>query len=305
MKSLLNIAVKAVKPPTCLFQGNGLASFSLNLTSRPTQPFHTSRSLSREVWTPGDGDFESLTETEKLRLNPSLYSSPMTEGDIDSAALIDDAWIKSPREHKGTLIWLHGIGETPEQSQTMFEMLAPKDLRVVIPRAPMRPITSMEEKEERAWYDLEGLKLSDELDEDYRGVSSSTEKILELLDHECARIGSDRVLLAGFAQGGAMALHVGLAYRKKLGGILSCSGYVVLPEDYPDCVPQANRTVPVLTIHGNSDEVVPIEFARKRYSVLKSMKLPIENREDFHLTHSPSQQVMFQLQRWTEITLGL
>lgn len=263
------------------------------------------RFFSGGAWTPGDGEWENLTETEKLRSNPSLYSSPMTEGDIDGESLIDDAWIKEPRQHKGTLIWLHGIGETPDQSQKMFELLAPKDLRIIIPKAPMLPISAMEEKEERAWYDLEGLRLSDELDEDYRGVADSARKIEELLDTECARIAPGRVLLAGFAQGGAMAIHLGLSYRHKLAGILCCSGYVVLPEQYPDCVQEANLSIPILAIHGNSDEVVPMKFAKRRFSVLTSMKVPFELREDFHLTHQPSQEVMFQMQRWAELALNL
>ena len=288
-----------------LTPGFNFALRSSTYTSPPTNKF-SARFFSEGAWTPGDGDWESLTESEKVRRNPGLYSSPMTEGELDSENLLDDAWIKEPREHKGTLIWLHGIGENPEDSQKMFDLLAPKDLRVVVPRAPQIPITAMEEKEERAWYDLEALRLSDEVDEDYRGVAEATDKVLSLLNQEVARIGSaDRVLIAGFAQGAAMAIHVGLSYPKPLAGILSCSGYVVLPENYPDCVPETNQKVPVLAIHGNSDEVIPMRFAKRRYSVLQGMEHPFELREDFHLTHEPSQEVMFQMQRWCEISLDL
>eukprot|EP00462_Mataza_sp_D1_P005878 CAMPEP_0175120726 /NCGR_PEP_ID=MMETSP0087-20121206/779_1 /TAXON_ID=136419 /ORGANISM="Unknown Unknown, Strain D1" /LENGTH=247 /DNA_ID=CAMNT_0016402201 /DNA_START=86 /DNA_END=829 /DNA_ORIENTATION=+ len=246
-----------------------------------------------------------MTEMEKVKQNPSLYSSPMTEGEIDSSYLLDDAWVKEPREHKGTLIWLHGIGELYQDTSKMFEMLAPKNLRVVVPRAPQIPVTALEEKEERAWFDLEGLVLSDDLDEDYRGVADSADKIFELIDAECKRIDASRILIAGFAQGGAMAIHCGLSYKKTLGGVLCSNGYVVLPEGYPDHIPPANQKVPVLAINGNSDEVVPIKFARKRFSVLKASGVPFEFREDFHLTHHASQEVMFQLQRWIEITLGI
>lgn len=81
-------------------------------------------------------------------------------------------------------------------------------------------------------------------------------QVRELLDEEIQLVESDKIVLAGFGQGGALAVHAGLSYNLPLAGILSFSGYAALPEDYPEHIAPANKGVPVVAVHGNADEVL-------------------------------------------------
>lgn len=93
-----------------------------------------------------------------------MYQSPLTT-DLEgtSERLLDDAWIIQPTEHKGTVVWLHGIGEGLSEAQKIFELMAPKNLRIVVPKAPLIPITALDEKEERTWFDLESTVLAEDV----------------------------------------------------------------------------------------------------------------------------------------------
>lgn len=255
----------------------------------------------RDSWTDQQwSDWNELDELEKLRRNPNMYSSPVGAEEWTSDRLLDDAWVIDPPNRVGTVIWLHGIGEGMTEAQKIFEMITPKDIRVVIPKAPFIPITALDEDEQRTWFDLESCVLSNEVDEDYRGIGESAKKVKELLDEEIQLVPSERIVVAGFAQGGALALHAGLSYNLPLAGILSFAGYLPLPDDYPEHMSSANEGCPVLTVHGNSDEVVPIEFARSRYQTLKDAGCTLEMREDFALQHHTSEQTLFEVHRWFE-----
>jgi phospholipase/carboxylesterase len=165
----------------------------------------------REEFSPEQkAEWNELDEMEKLRRDPSLYSSPLAiDTESTSDRLLDDAWIIDPAKREGTVIWLHGIGEGMAEAKKIFEMLAPKNLRVVVPKAPYIPITALEEEEHNTWYDIETAIFTDEVDEDYRGIKESAAKVTQLLDEESQLVPPGRIILAGFGQGGALAIHAG------------------------------------------------------------------------------------------------
>jgi len=182
----------------------------------------------------------------------------------------------------------------------VFTFMSPPGFRIVVPRAPLTPITALEEKEFRTWYDLEKSKLGEDDDEDYRGITRSRNKVQALIESEAKLIDSKKIVLAGFGQGGALAIHTGLRCPLPLGGILSHSGYLALPEEYPRGISEANRNTRICAVHGRLDEVVPLEFAKSRYRVLERHGLDLELRVEFALDHQSSEQSLFEMQRWFE-----
>lgn len=246
------------------------------------------------------GDMEKMAQRE-------LFSSPLTDNldEVDSDNLMDKAWVHEPASHDkrdGTVIWLHTLGDRFESVRHMWEMLAPSRLKVIVPRAPLLPITALAEKETRAWFDYEVATMKEGMEEDYRNIENTARSLKWLLDEECKKEDSRKIIVAGFGQGGAMAINVGLSYAKPLGGILSFSGFVPLMENYPDEISEANKKTPVLAIHGNSDKVVPIEFAKKRYETLKKFGIDYEMRAHFYLEHNTSEETLFSMQQWfTEV----
>jgi hypothetical protein len=136
-------------------------------------------------------EWHSMSETEKLKTNPNYLRSPMQERGAmrESDHLIDNAWVVEPLgAHKGTLVWLHGLGKGVDEMRTVFELLKLPGVRVVVPHAPLLPITALDEDEERTWFDIENTCLSEDDEEDRRGVQDSTGPILDLIDEEVARL---------------------------------------------------------------------------------------------------------------------
>lgn len=251
---------------------------------------------------------DEMDDLEKMAAK-DLYSSPLTENydEIDTDNLYDKAHILDPPSgsHQGTVIWLHSLGDQHDNVKQMWEMLAPSHLKIVAPRAPLIPITALEEQEERAWFDYQEATMREGLEEDYRLIELHTQQIQHLLDTETELVGSEKVVIAGFGQGAVMAVHAGLTYKKKLGGIVSFSGYLALPEVYPEILEGCpNNDIPILAIHGNSDEVVPIDFAKARYDELKMHGVKnILIREHFHLAHNTSEETLFGMQQWLTSTI--
>lgn len=117
-----------------------------------------------------------------------------------------------------------------------------------------------------------------------------TSRIHALLDAELLASGlpSHRLLLAGFGQGGCLALHAGLTWSKPLAGIVSIAGYLPKPNMYQDATQVAtlaNKDTPVLAIHGNSDFIVPIAFAKRRYEILKKSGVKVDLKTEWSMGH--------------------
>ncbi len=162
----------------------------------------------------------------------------------------------------GTLIWLHGLGADGHDFEPIMPMLRRPDLRTVLPHAPQRPVTINMGAVMPAWYDIRSLD-RDPHRESAEDIEHSARQIAALVDHELERgIAPDKLVLAGFSQGAAMALHVGLRYPKRLAGIISLSGYLVVAQRLAAEASPANAHTPVLFGHGRNDPLVPIEAGR-------------------------------------------
>ncbi|WP_332671817.1 alpha/beta hydrolase [Aromatoleum sp.] len=171
------------------------------------------------------------------------------------------------------VIWLHGLGADGHDFEPVVAEFDPDRLpptRFVFPHAPMRPVTINGGYVMRAWYDIVSLDFSQRR-EDPRGVIESARMLERLLARENARgIPDEHIVLAGFSQGGAIALHAGLRHPRRLAGILALSTYLPLAETLSAEAHPANRDVPIFMAHGHGDTVIPYDFGERSGELLRA-----------------------------------
>ncbi len=156
----------------------------------------------------------------------------------------------------GTVIWLHGLGASGNDFAPVVPHMQLPDVRFVFPHAPVRPITIFEGDEVRAWYDITTLGESPER-ESWADVMVSSQLVEALIEREIERgIPSQNIVLMGFSQGAAMALHVGHRYHKPLMAVLVLSGYALKPTFFEKEMHEANRLTPYHFYHGVRDLTV-------------------------------------------------
>ena len=175
-------------------------------------------------------------------------------------------------EPLASVIWLHGLGADAhdfEPAVPMLDLGPERPVRYVFPNAPVRPVTINGGMAMRAWYDIVGLDGGlREAESDVREVAGP---IRELIERERARgLRASRIFLAGFSQGGAMALFTGLRYPQPLAGILALSCYLPVAASLEAEMTEAGREVPIFMAHGTADPVVPVTLGRKSYAVLQA-----------------------------------
>jgi phospholipase/carboxylesterase len=176
------------------------------------------------------------------------------------------------------IIWLHGLGADGHDFVPIVgELNLPATLsaRFIFPHARPRPVTINNGHVMRAWYDITGLSRGNP--EDAAGVRESEGVVRELVQAEMARgIGENRIVLAGFSQGGAIALHAGLRYPQRLAGIMALSTYLPLRDSLAAEATPANRDVPILMCHGLQDGVVPLALGSGSRDLLTELGYQVE-----------------------------
>jgi phospholipase/carboxylesterase len=174
---------------------------------------------------------------------------------------------------RATVIWLHGLGADGHDFEPIVpELHLPPALavRFVFPHAPLQPITINQGYVMRAWYDVAGLDLSQT--EDAEGIEASASLLRELMERERQRgIPAERIVLAGFSQGGAMALHTGLRYPQRLAGMLALSAYLPLAARFAQAAHPANAGTPLMMAHGTRDPVIPIRLGEASRDLLQRL----------------------------------
>ena len=179
--------------------------------------------------------------------------------------------VEPTSEHKATVIWLHGLGADGHDFEPIVpELKLPTDLGVkfIFPHAPVMPVTINGGYQMRAWYDIRDADLANR--EDKEGVRKSAALVEQLIDAEqAAGIPSDKIVLAGFSQGGAIALHLSTRIQHKLAGIVALSTYLTMPENLADEKSPANIDTPIFMAHGSQDPVVPMQRGQYSAKVLE------------------------------------
>lgn len=185
-----------------------------------------------------------------------------------------------------SVIWLHGLGADGNDFVPVVEMLDLPQYRFILPHAPFLKVTLNGGYKMRAWYDLYGLGASAAQDE--TGIRKTQGYIEGLIDKELSRgIKSNKIVLAGFSQGGAVALHTGIRCRKELAGVIALSTYLPLRSSLRNEKVRENQNTPVFMAHGTQDEVIELPIAQASYQALKDEGYSIE-WHNFPIAHSVS-----------------
>lgn len=198
-----------------------------------------------------------------------------------------------------TVIWLHGLGADGNDFVPVVPALGlPSTLsvRFVFPHAPTRPITVNGGMVMRGWYDILGLDIDRSTDAE--GIKASATAVAALIDHETERgIDSANIVLAGFSQGGAIALYQGLRHATPLAGILALSTYLPMPDRIADEKHSANASVPVYMAHGTADPVVPLALAEQSVEAMKAAGCNVE-WSTWPIPHAVSPEEIADIGRW-------
>lgn len=212
--------------------------------------------------------------------------------------------VETAKPVTASVIWLHGLGaDGHDFVPVVSELGLPPDMgvRFIFPHAPVRAVTLNNGMKMRAWYDI--LSLSREGRADETGLRESQSQVEALIATENARgIPSERIVIAGFSQGGALALQVALRYREKLAGLMSLSAYLPLPDSLAAELSEANRKIPVFMAHGQQDPVVLPEFGREGKDLLITHQIDIEWRE-YPMAHAVCMEEIQDIGRWLQQVL--
>jgi len=204
-----------------------------------------------------------------------------------------------------TIVWLHGLGADGNDFVPIInELMLPPgaSIRFVFPHAPERAVTINNGYVMRAWYDIYRTDFNDP--EDQCGIRDSQEALDALVEREMQRgIPSGHIFLAGFSQGGAMALQTGLRQNNPLGGIIALSCYLPLAETLAVEARVANATTPVFMAHGIYDPVIPLSHATASRDKLLAADYPLEWHE-YPMAHSVCEAEIADISRWLRHIIG-
>ncbi len=203
-----------------------------------------------------------------------------------------------------SIIWLHGLGADGHDFVGLIpELQLPTDkgIRFIFPHAPIRPVTLNNGYEMRAWYDLLSLergKTAKEAD-----VLTTVDWITELINQEVASgIAPENIVLAGFSQGGVIALQTGLRYPQQLAGIIALSTYFPFAEKTLKQLTDTQRNTPIFAAHGINDPVIPLLSWDTYVPELKQAGLTVE-AHSYPMEHSLSPQEIIDLSQWLQTVL--
>lgn len=203
------------------------------------------------------------------------------------------------------VIWLHGLGADGHD----FEPIVPElglsgatAVRFIFPHAPVQPVTINGGMAMRAWYDIAYMDLSAEVDT--IGINQSSDHLRRLIQHTVdSGIPSERIVLAGFSQGGVIALHTGLLYRQKLAGIIALSTYVAVPEAIQRSASGANKDIPIFMAHGRFDPVIPCNLGEQSRDFLEKAGYAVQWHE-YPMEHSVYPDEIRDLADWLKELLN-
>lgn len=200
---------------------------------------------------------------------------------------------------EASVIWLHGLGADGHDFEPVVPQLAgaTAPVRYVFPHAPVRPVTINGGMAMRAWYDIPSFENGRR--EQAEDVDASAVEIEALIAREVER-GSpaNRIVLAGFSQGAAMALHVGLRHAKPLAGIMALSSYLPQADRLAAERSDANAFIPIFMAHGTADPVLPLALAEQGLAQLQALGYDVDWRVYPGLAHGVGPEEFADLTAW-------
>jgi len=212
-------------------------------------------------------------------------------------AILPNIALDSGKNPQYSIIWLHGLGADGQDFVSMVdELQLPCAIRFIFPHAPERPVTINGGYVMRAWYDIVSDRI--EAKQDAAGIRDSQKAIEAFIAQEVARgIAPEHIFLAGFSQGGAIALHTALRQSKPLGGVLVLSAYLPLALTATMEGTIASRKTPVFMAHGRDDNIVPLPLGMASRIQLQAMGYAVE-WHDYAMQHSLNETELRDIEAW-------
>lgn len=205
------------------------------------------------------------------------------------------------RSADAAVIWLHGLGADGHDFVPLLpELRLPPSMavRFVFPHAPVRPVTLNNGWPMRAWYDIKSLDAGGR--DDAEGIRASAQRVAALIAAQQAQgIAPQRIVLAGFSQGGAVVLYAGLRHAEPLAGILALSTYLPLRDRLATEVSPANQQVPILMCHGTQDPVVTLPFALQSREALQQAGCALDWRQ-YPMEHALCAPEVAAISQWLQ-----
>ena len=202
--------------------------------------------------------------------------------------------VETGADPTAAVIWLHGLGADGHDFEAIvpeLDLTGAPPIRFVFPHAPVRPVTINHGMVMRAWYDILEMDIDRKIDHD--GLEESTVLIRRLIADQVSQgISTNRIILAGFSQGGAMTYHVGIPHDPPLAGLMVLSAYLADPE-----VANREGSVPLLCCHGNLDPVVPHALGKSSANRLTELGWPVE-WHDYMAPHGLHPDQIGDISRW-------
>jgi len=198
---------------------------------------------------------------------------------------------------KHSIIWLHGLGADGEDFVAAAEQIhLPVAMRYIFPHAPKHPVTINGGFVMRSWYDIVDIDISAK--QDAAGIHASQAELEKFITQEIARgVTAENIFLAGFSQGGAVALHTGLRHPARLGGILALSTYLPLADTLSQEVSLSAKNTPVFFGHGKHDPVIPYSLGKQSADKLQQHGFQIEWHE-YAMPHSVNAEEIRDIENW-------
>jgi len=219
----------------------------------------------------------------------------------DADSILSTIELEPPGKAKFCVIWLHGLGADGHDFEAIVPQLAvtPLNIRFIFPHAPIRAVTINACMEMRAWYDIDPQSpLSGTSD-----ISVSVAQISHLIEGQMEQgLSSEQIILAGFSQGGVIALELALAYERKLAGIMALSTYIHDLESLNERLGLANTETPIFMAHGRMDPMIPIARAAAARSALEALNYPVEWHE-YPMGHQVCASEIRDISDWLNRTL--
>jgi phospholipase/carboxylesterase len=203
------------------------------------------------------------------------------------------------------VIWLHGLGADGYDFVPIVQELrlpATMAVRFIFPHAAPRPVTINNGFVMRAWYDI--TSLGPDRKEDDVGIRESATVVNQYVQQQNARgVESKRIVIAGFSQGGAIALQAGLRYPERIAGIMALSTYLPLRDAVAAEATQVNRDVPILMCHGLRDDIVPAALGKASRDALTSLGYQVE-WQSYPMEHQVCMEEVLDISKWLQARLA-
>lgn len=217
--------------------------------------------------------------------------------------LLDFVELSSSDSIRNSVIWLHGLGADGHDFTPVIRELSLAHTRFILPHAPFRPVTVNNGHEMRAWYDI--YSFQPDAEQDTHGIHATQQQIEALIANEIARgIDSCNIMLAGFSQGGAIALQTALRYPLPLAGTVALSTYLPLADSLAAEQHPISKNLPIFMAHGTMDNVIPMDRYQASVQSLQQLGYSLELHE-YPMPHSVCLEEIDDIRRFMQQHLDL